>query len=57
MTVDRQWLNAEIANAVVNRDLDRLEELADYAQDNDDEGTARDLHGRIIKPHRTRWAG
>lgn len=56
VAVDREWLNAEIAQAVLNRDIDRLEQLADYAHRHDDEDTACDLHGRVIKPHRSRWA-
>lgn len=54
--VDRKWLDKELADAVVGQDLDRLQELADYAK-KEDPDTARDIHGTIIKPHQDKWAG
>ncbi len=54
--VDRKWLDNELATAVVGQDLDRLQELADYAKAEDPD-TARDIHDTIIKPHQHKWAG
>lgn len=54
--MDRTQLNQEITDAVLAQDLDRLQKLADKAKD-DDPDTARDIHGKLIKLHRDKWAG
>lgn len=56
IAVDRQWLNEQLTNAVLNQDLDEAERLADYARKHDPD-TAQDIEGNIIKPHRNKWAG
>lgn len=47
-------MDAQIADAVVNQDLDQLQRLADYAREHDP-GTEKDIHGKIIKPHKDKW--
>lgn len=53
-TVDQNWLDSQIRDAVLDQNLDRLQELADYARDEDPD-TTRDIHNRLIKPHQTKW--
>lgn len=55
VAVDREWVETEIVNAVLNKDISRAAELAEYAKANDDEGLATDINDRIVKPHRTKW--